>query len=107
MPFAHNTPGLIPITGAECAFHGNSRVAAPIRDVPYRVLLLEREPCRQRAEPAAGTTEGFAALLNWIVRRRVAREFERVPGDRADSPIDQVAESRQPVLTHKAVWVLG
>ena len=107
MSFAHNTPGLIPIAGAECAFHSNSRVAAPIRDVANRVLLLEREPCRQRAEPAAGTTEGFAALLHWIVRQRVAREFERVPGDRAEGPIDEVAESRQPVLAHKAVWVFG
>jgi len=68
LSFARHTARPIPIAGAKRAFDSSSRVTAPVRDLGNRVLLLERKPRRQRAEPAAGTSEGLASLRNWIVR---------------------------------------
>ena len=93
---------------AECPLNSISRVAAAIRDTADRVLLLKREPCRQGAEPARRhARERRAGAASWSSSVRCRRQLERAPGDRAASPIDELAESRHPVLTHEAVGILG
>src|SRR5262249_54058781 len=107
MSFTSDAARPTPVTGVECTLDSGSRIPAPVRDLAYRVFLLQREPRRKRAEPAAGPSEGPAALRNWIVGRRVLCELERVPRDRTCGSIDEVAESRQPVLADKAVGIFG
>jgi hypothetical protein len=69
--------------------------------------LLERKPWWQGAEPATGPSERFTTSRGWIIGRGVADQIECAPGDRAGSSVDELAESRDPVLTDEAVWILG
>jgi hypothetical protein len=84
-----------------------SRVSAAIRDLTNCILLLERKPRRQRPKPATGTSERRTTSCGWIVGCDVADQLQRAPGDGAGSSVDELAESRDPVVTDEAIWILS
>jgi hypothetical protein len=97
----------VPEPRAKRTLDCGDRVAAPRRNLPHSVLLLEREPRRERAEPLTRTSESLAPVSDGRSRMDAVEQFERMPSEAALAIGDRGAEPLDTVRLHKLVRVLG
>ena len=97
---------MLPVARPERSLHGLRGVAAALGGGGEGVLLFEREPCRQEAEPGAGAGERLAADSPRRLGVGVPEELEHAPGDAALAPLEERLPGPNAARADEGVRVL-